>query len=83
MVRAVTFWYTKELSTFENNEDLPSPKIDVTRYTVKKVSDILAGDGNIANLFLQCRFIKMVFPLGKSAMLYSLFMELQHLIGLS
>jgi hypothetical protein len=32
MVRAVTFWYTKELSTFENNEDLASPKIDVTRY---------------------------------------------------
>lgn len=31
MVRAVTFWYTKELSTFENNEDLASPKIDVTR----------------------------------------------------
>ncbi len=61
MVRAVTFWYTKELSTFENNEDLPSPKIDVTRYTEKKVSDILAGDGDIANLFLQCKLIKIVF----------------------
>ncbi|XP_023320280.1 ryanodine receptor isoform X3 [Eurytemora carolleeae] len=31
MVRAVTFWYTKELSSFENNEDLDAPKIDVTR----------------------------------------------------
>ncbi len=38
MVRAVTFWYTKELSTFENNEDLPSPKIDVTRYMFHKNS---------------------------------------------
>jgi hypothetical protein len=37
MVRAVTFWYTKELSTFENNEDLPSPKIDVTRYMLIKI----------------------------------------------
>ena len=32
MVRAVTFWYTKELSSFENNEDLDAPKIDVTRW---------------------------------------------------
>ena len=31
MVRNVTFWYTKELSIFENNEDLPSTKVDVTR----------------------------------------------------
>ena len=31
MVRNVTFWYTKELSIFENNEDLPSTPVDVTR----------------------------------------------------
>ena len=31
MVRNVTFWYTKELSIFENNEDLPTTKVDVTR----------------------------------------------------
>ena len=31
MVRPVTFWYTKELSCFENNEDLDATKIDVTR----------------------------------------------------
>jgi len=31
MVRNVTFWYTKELSIFENNEDLGGTKIDVTR----------------------------------------------------
>ena len=46
MVRAVTFWYTKELSTFENNEDLASPKIDVTRYktTHINIAAILDGD---------------------------------------
>ena len=31
MTRSVTFWYTKELSIFENNEDLGGTKIDVTR----------------------------------------------------
>ena len=31
MTRNVTFWYTKELSIFENNEDLPTTKVDVTR----------------------------------------------------
>ena len=31
MVRNVTFWYTKELSIFENNEDLGSTPVDVTR----------------------------------------------------
>ena len=35
MVRAVTFWYTKELSSFENNEDLDATKIDVTRYNME------------------------------------------------
>jgi hypothetical protein len=27
---------------------------EYNKYTVKKVSDIPAGDGNVANLFLQC-----------------------------
>ena len=31
MVRPVTFWYTKQLPQFENNEDLEGTKIDVTR----------------------------------------------------
>ena len=31
MTRSVTFWYTKELSIFENNDDLAGTKIDVTR----------------------------------------------------
>ena len=31
MTRAVTYWYTKHLPIFENNEDLGSPSIDVTR----------------------------------------------------
>ena len=31
MTRNVTFWYTKSLPIFENNEDLVNTKIDVTR----------------------------------------------------
>ena len=31
MTRNVTFWYTKSLPIFENNEDLANSKIDVTR----------------------------------------------------
>ena len=31
MTRAVTFWYTKQQPIFENAEDLPNTKIDVTR----------------------------------------------------
>ena len=31
MTRPVTFWYTKRLPVFENNEDLSLTKIDVTR----------------------------------------------------
>ena len=31
MVRSVSFWYTKELPCFENNEDFDNPIIDVTR----------------------------------------------------
>ncbi|XP_064091938.1 ryanodine receptor-like isoform X21 [Macrobrachium nipponense] len=31
MERPVTFWYTKDQPTFENNDDLPDSTIDVTR----------------------------------------------------
>ena len=31
MTRPVTFWYTKQQPIFENAEDLPNTKIDVTR----------------------------------------------------
>ena len=31
MTRPVTFWYTKQLAGFENNEDLERSVIDVTR----------------------------------------------------
>jgi len=32
MTRPVTFWYTKQLPIFENNDDMAVTKIDVTRY---------------------------------------------------
>ena len=31
MTRPLTFWYSKQLPIFENAEDLPNTKIDVTR----------------------------------------------------
>jgi hypothetical protein len=31
MTRPVTFWYTKQLPIFENNDDMATTKIDVTR----------------------------------------------------
>ena len=31
MTRPVTFWYTKHQPIFENNEEVPASKIDVTR----------------------------------------------------
>lgn len=31
MKRAVTYWYTKDQPIFENTEDIPDAKIDVTR----------------------------------------------------
>ena len=39
----MTFWYTKELSIFENNEDLPTTKVDVTRMPAGERS----GDINV------------------------------------
>ena len=34
MTRSVTFWYTKQLPIFENNDDMAVTKIDVTRYQI-------------------------------------------------
>lgn len=31
MKRAVTYWYTKDQPIFENTDDMPDTKIDVTR----------------------------------------------------
>ncbi len=31
MTRPVTYWYTKQLAKFENNDDLEGAVIDVTR----------------------------------------------------
>lgn len=31
MKRPVTFWYTKDQPIFENTDDMPDTKIDVTR----------------------------------------------------
>ena len=31
MTRPVTFWYTKQLPIYENNDDMVKTKIDVTR----------------------------------------------------
>ena len=50
MVRAVTFWYTKELSSFENNEDLDAPKIDVTRYQDKEVEKFIIRNLSLKEL---------------------------------
>ncbi len=35
---------------FDEDEEVT----EYNKYTVKKVSDIPAGDGNVANLFLHC-----------------------------
>lgn len=42
MTRAVTYWYTKDQPIFENTEDMPDTKIDVTR--------ILAGSDSPPSL---------------------------------
>jgi hypothetical protein len=48
MTRAVTFWYTKQLPIFENNDDMAVTKIDVTRYQSqsKKLGRIISETMN-------------------------------------
>jgi hypothetical protein len=43
--------------------DFPVPIRDVTNQTLTLVSDIPAGDREIANLFLQCSCMSKVVPL--------------------